>query len=293
MNVPFAPIPVKKSKKILGTKLYWLAQPFVSISPNLDLELRQSGFDLNPKDYISLAIFSSLFMAIITGSSFLLITLAMVGPTKALGSGLAIGLFFAFVTFFYIKSYPKLIVKKKVYNIERNILYALRHMYVQVSAGVPLFDAMVSVSQGDYGQVSSEFKAAIRTVNTGVALDTAIDNLTELNPSMYFRRAMWQISNGVKTGSDIGSILKNTIDYISAEQKIMIRKYGSQLNPLTVAYMMVAVILPSLGITFLMVVSSFAKIPVTENTFWAIIIFLGVFQFMFLGMLKSKRPNLL
>ena len=193
-------------------------------------------------------------MAIVTGTSFFLMTLSVLTPYKSIAAGGAIGLFFAFVTFFYIKAYPKLLVKKKQANVERNILYALRHMYVQVTSGVPLFDAMVSVSQGNYGQVSSEFKAAIREINTGVPIDKAIDDLTELNPSMYFRRAMWQVSTGVKTGSDIGGILKNTIDYISAEQKIMIRRYGSQLNPLTVAYMMIAVIVPSLGITFLMVV---------------------------------------
>jgi hypothetical protein len=57
--------------------------------------------------------------------------------------------------------------------------------------------------------------------------------------------------------------------------------------------MMVAVIIPSLGVTFLMVLSSFAKIPVTEKMFWAILAFVAIFQFMFLGILKSKRPNLI
>jgi flagellar protein FlaJ len=284
---------VKNSKKILGNKFYWMAQPLSAMSSSLDLELKQSGFDLNAKDYLSLALFSSFFMAGITGLTFFFIILTFIGLEKALGASLAISMFFMFITFFYIKAYPKLLIKKKVANIERNMLYALRHMYVQVTSGVPLYDALVSIAQGNYGQISSEFKTAIRAVNTGIAIDKAIDDLTVLNPSMYFRRAMWQISNGVKTGSDIGYILKNTIEYISAEQKIMIRKYGSQLNPLTVAYMMVAVIMPSLGITFLMVISSFAKLPVDENTFWAIIGGIATFQFMFLGMLKSKRPNLL
>jgi flagellar protein FlaJ len=291
MNVPFSPISLKKSKKILGNKFYWIAQPFAS--SKMDLELKQAGFDLNSKDYLSLTFFSSFFMATMTGVTFFLITLSFIGPVKAIAAGGGIGLFFAFVTIFYQKTYPKLLIKKKVFNIERNILYALRHMYVQVTSGVPLYDAIVSISQGNYGQISTEFNSAVRAVNTGVPLDKAIDDLTVLNPSLYFRRAMWQISNGVKTGSDIGYILKNTIDYISAEQKIMIRKYGSQLNPMTVAYMMIAVIMPSLGITFLMVVSSFAKLPIGEETFWMIIIGITIFQFMFMGMLKSKRPNLL
>jgi flagellar protein FlaJ len=293
MRVPFCPIPVKKAKRILGNTFYGVAEPILKISPSLDLELEQAGFDLNARDYLSIAFFSSIFMFLMMYVVFAMITFRFVGLTKALTMSLLIGLLFGVITFLYIKAYPKLILKKKMYNVERNVLYALRHMYVQITSGVPIFDALTSVSQGNYGQVSSEFKAAIKQINTGVSLDNALEELTRRNPSVYFRRAMWQISNGVKAGSDIGGILKNIIEYISAEQKIMIRRYGSQLNPLTVAYMMVAVILPSLGVTFLMILSSFAKIPVTENTFWAIILFVALFQFMFLGMLKSKRPNLL
>ena len=39
--------------------------------------------------------------------------------------------------------------------------------------------------------------------------------------------------------------------------------------------------------------SSFAKIPVTEYMFWGILGFVTIFQFMFLGIIKSKRPNMI
>ena len=293
MRIPFCPIPVKKAQKILGNTFYGIAEPILKMSPSLDLELKQAGFDISSRDYISIAFFSSIFMFILTYSCFAVIAFRFVEVSKVVLVSLLVGMLFSFVTFFYIKAYPKLIVKKRMFDIERNVLYALRHMYVQVTSGVSLFEAMVSVSKGDYGQISSEFKAAIKLINTGVQIEKALEDLTLRNPSIYFRRAMWQISNGVKSGSDIGGILKNIIDYISTEQKIMIRRYGSQLNPLTVAYMMIAVIIPSLGVTFLMVVSSFAKIPVTEYMFWGILGFVTIFQFMFLGIIKSKRPNMI
>ena len=93
---------------------------------------------------------------------------------------------------------------------------------------------------------------------------------------------------------DLGiSALKSIIENIAAEQKIAIRKYGSNLNPLTLVYMMMAVIMPAMGITFMIVLSTFANLPISEILFWAILFFLGVFQFMFLGIIKSKRPNLI
>lgn len=293
MHVPFCPLSVKKAKSLLGKKLYGVADPLARMSPTLEMQLEQAGFDISPRDYMSIAIFSAIFMDIITSFFFAVITFRFVDPVRAGVVSSMIGILFGGVTLFYIRAYPKLLIKKKVYDVERNMLYALRHMYVQIISGVPLFDAMNSVAEGKYGQVSAEFKAAIKMINTGVPIEKVLEDLTVRNPSTYFRRAMWQISNGVKSGSDIGTIMKSILSYISAEQKISIRKYGSQLNPLTVVYMMVAVILPSLGVTFLMVMSTFSKFAITETIFWGIVVFITIFQFMFIGILKSKRPNIM
>lgn len=293
MYIPFCPLPVNKAKKLLGNKFYGLAESFVKIFPSLELELKQADFDLNVRDYISIAFFSSFFMFVLTFSGFFIIVFQSVTIYKALSMSFFIGSFFLVLTFFYIKAYPKLIIRKKVVDLERNLIYALRHLYVHVTSGVPIFDAMTSVSEANYGTVSKEFKIALRNVNTGLPIEKALDDLALRNPSQYFRRTLWQISNGIKSGSDIGSILRNISDYISSEQKIMVKIYGSQLNPLTLMYMMVGVVIPSLAITFMMVLSSFSGVPITETTFWIILGFILVFQFMFLGMIKSKRPSLI
>lgn len=293
MYIPFCPLPVNKAKRLLGNKLYSLAEPLAKIFPSLELELKQSDFDLNVRDYFSIALFSSFFMFFLTFSGFFIIVFRSVTIYKAISMSFFIGSFFLLLTFFYIKAYPKLIIRKKVADLERNLIYALRHLYVQVTSGVPVFDAMTSVSEANYGTVSKEFKIAVRNVNTGLPIEKALDDMALRNPSQYFRRTLWQISNGIKSGSDIGGILRNISDYISSEQKILIKIYGSHLNPLTLVYMMMGVVIPSLGITFLMVLSSFSGVPVTETTFWIILAFIFVFQFMFLGMIKSKRPNLI
>lgn len=293
MYIPFCPLPVSKARKLLGSRLYGLAEPFAKIFPSLELELRQADFDLNVREYISIALFSSFFMFILTFSAFFIFVFQSVTFYKTLSMGFFIGSFFLILTFFYIKTYPKLVIRKKVMDLERNLIYAVRHIYVQVTSGVPIFDAMLSVSEANYGTISKEFKIAVRNVNTGQPIEKALDDLALRNPSQYFRRTLWQISNGIKSGSDIGNILRNITDYISSEQKILIKLYGSQLNPLTLLYMMAGIVIPSLGITFLVVLSSFSGIPVTETMFWIILAFLLVFQFMFLGMIKSKRPNLI
>ena len=293
MRIPFCPLPVKNAKRLLGSKLYGIAEPMMKVFPHVELDLKQAEFDINVRDYLSIAFFSALFMLFITYFVFLAITVRVVTIEKSFAMSFFVSMTLFVITLFYIVNYPKLIVKKRIFNMERNLIYAVRHMYVQVTSGVPVFNAIASVANGNYDAVSKELKETINMVNTGMSVDKALDRIATKNPSLYFRRVIWQISNGVKSGSDLGLVLKNSIDYLSSEQKIAMKRYGSQLNPMTLAYMMVAVIIPSLGVTFLIVLSSFSKVPVGETVFWGILAFLIVFQFMFLGIMKSRRPNII
>jgi pilus assembly protein TadC len=109
---------------------------------------------------------------------------------------------------------------------------------------------------------------------------------------MYFRRVIWQLTNAIRTGADLSDTLDAIVDNLANEQKVAIRKYGSQLNPLSMMYMMLAVILPSLGITFLVLLSTFSGFAVSEMIFWFILCILIVFQFSFVGLVKSRRPTI-
>jgi pilus assembly protein TadC len=115
--------------------------------------------------------------------------------------------------------------------------------------------------------------------------------LARQNPSLYFRRIMWQMVNALKSGADIGDTIKQIVDTLSEEQRIAIKKYGAQLNPLALMYMIFAVIFPTLGITFLLVVSSFIGIGIDiQYVLLGILGFLLMFQFMIIGLIKSRRP---
>ena len=292
MRIPFCPLPINRAR-VVAKRFYGLAEPLVKISPRLKLDLLQAGFGLGEREYIGIALFSSLFISF---STFLPLFIFIAGTSslaKAVGIALPTALLMAAITFVYIRKYPSLLIQRNVRNIERNLIFALRHFYVQVKSGVAIFDAMNAVANGDYGSVSQEFKLAIRKINSGAPMESVLEEFALKNPSTYFRRAIWQISNGLRSGSDISSLLKSIIEGISSEQRIAIRRYGSQLNPLTLVYMMVAVVLPSLGVTFLLVLSSFSGLVVSETMFWAILAFLALFQFMFVGIVKSRRPNII
>jgi archaeal flagellar protein FlaJ len=292
MHIPFCPLPVNRAK-VVSRIFYGIAEFLSKIFPSTNIDLKQAEIDLNSTEYFSIGIFSSLFVFLSTFLIFFLISLPSGTLLKAFSFSIPFSIIFSLSSFVYIKNYPKVIVSKKIKEMEKNLLHALKHLYVQIKSGVPIFNALNSVALGNYGLVSSEFRDIVKRINVGESTEVALDNSALKIPSQYYRRSLWQLSNGIKAGSDIGSVIESIIENISAEQKIMIRKYGSQLNPLTLMYLMFAVIIPSLGVTFLIVLSSFSGLPITETTFWLILAFLLVFQFMFIGLVKSRRPNIL
>jgi len=143
--------------------------------------------------------------------------------------------------------------------------------------------------------MSTEFSTVVKEINAGKPQVEALEEIAVENPSLFFRRSIWQLVNGMKAGSDMSGVIKEIINSLSEEQVLQIQRYGGQLNPLAMFYMLVAVIAPTLGMTFLIIISSFIALgeTITKIVFWGLFGFVCFFQIMFLGIIKSRRPNLL
>ncbi len=289
-KIPFVTLSLPKAKKI-AKPFYGIGSRLSKLFPGLDANLSNIDFDVNAREYLTIAfMFSCFWTGIIFASLFSMYQFMQLSQTFFFVTIIMSATTF-FVSFFYISLYPKLMISKRTKEIEKNIIFALRHLQVQVKSGVSLFDGLVSVSKGNYGIISKEFETCVKKISTGLSETEALEELTIKNPSLHFRRVIWQITNAIKSGVDIGNILDNIVANLSYEQKVAIRKYGSQLNPLAMMYMMVAVIMPTLGITFLVILSSFTGISISKMMFFLILVSLAVFQFSFLGIVKNRRPS--
>lgn len=99
-----------------------------------------------------------------------------------------------------------------------------------------------------------------------------------------------QLSNANRAGANIRFVLNDVVDFLSNEQQIKIREYGSMLNPLSLFYMFSSIIAPSMGIIFLTIISTLVDLNISEWMFVLILLLLGVLQIMFIGLIKSRRP---
>jgi len=293
IKVPFSFIPPKQlqgmSRFLLG------AGDFLSKwMPFLDVNLKQAKMDIESREYLSMCLFSSLSFYFLS-TFFLMILLNSFGVKGPLVKAIFICLIFFLFVFLQQLLYPNLIAKKRIKRLEINLLPALQSMLVQLNSGVPLFDILVSISRGDYGEISTEFSTVVKEINAGKPQIEALEEIAVENPSLFFRRSIWQLVNGMKAGSDLSNVIKEIINSLSEEQVLQIQKYGGQLNPLAMFYMLVAVIIPTLGMTFLIVISSFIALgeTATKIVFWGLFGGVCFFQIIFLGVIKSRRPNLL
>ncbi len=282
MNQP-SPTMLKKA-----SYFYPIASKLEKSLKHLNVFLYQAKWSINLVEHISY----SLFVATLNTLYFLIFMLFIWFITK---NPLFLKFLFLSIPIFFLMFYsalykPKVIALRRARKIEEELPYALRHLLIQVKSGVPLYQGFVSISDG-YGEVSKEFKEIIKKINSGYSEIKALEESILRSASQKYRKAFWQILNSMKTGTDVSTPLENVVNEIINDQILAIKNYGQQLNPLTLMYMMMAVIMPSLGITFLVIISSFVGFAIPNLLFVGLAFFLIVFQWSFLNIIKTKRPN--
>ncbi len=290
-SIPFNPFPMPLLLKIsenFGGLGFKVSKAF----PTLDLELQQAEIHYSAKEYGSMMVVISAFY-FLAGALIAGLICIRLAPKLTIFAAPTFGALAAIMIFAQLTVFPKIKVKKKVRDVEKHLVFALRTILIEIKSSVTLFDALQTIAIGNFGEISKEVKKTIEKIATGTIEDEALDELAVRNPSLFFRRAIWQIVNGLKAGADISSVLSTIVGSLANEQKTQVKLYGAALKLLSLVYMMIGVIVPALGLTLLIILSTFPQIKIQEIYFWVMLALLIVGQFMYLGMIKSKRPNLI
>jgi len=254
--------------------------------PELKNKLKKAGMEYEPEVFIQKTFLSSFYMA--TGA--ILSVFLILAKLEALNILLLIFIPFIYIVLFtYMMKFPDARISKKSKEISKEILFAGRHLVIELESGVPLYNAMVNISK-NYPTIGQYFREITDKVNFGTDIETALTEAVEYIPSDNFRRILWQILNSIRTGSDISKSLDIVLEQVAREQNIEVNRYGRKLNPLAMFYMIIAVILPSLGVTMLIVLSSFVEFEINLTILLVIAFLLGFVQFMFYSMIKFSRP---
>ncbi|MCJ7478568.1 MAG: type II secretion system F family protein [Candidatus Nanohaloarchaeota archaeon QJJ-7] len=265
------------------------AERLTSLFPDMERKLLQAQMDTTPVRHLAESVVMGIGTMIFFGSIFVILG-SNFGTTSLLRLSVLIAPAAGVLGFLIYAKYPDMKARRRVQKLERDLPYALRHLLIEVQSGMNLYEAMVSISEG-YGEASVEFQRIVKDINAGVSEMEALEKAVIRNPSLQFRRSLWQMINTIKAGSDLGNTLESLVDAIMTQQMTEVKRYGQELNPYILFYLIVAVIVPSLGASFLVIFSTFTGGNVSKPMFYMILVSIIGFQIMFLQVVRTKRPE--
>lgn len=275
---------------MIGKNLFlYFGQKAHSLFPKLERQLRTARMDREPEDYLAECFNRAFKLTIPISASIYVITLNLERELLTTLSPV-ISLVIFLMSFLTFTSIPNIRTKRRTRQLEKELPYALRDTLIQIESGIPLYHAMQSATTG-YGEMSEELKRILTDIDGGKSMIKALEESIVRNPSERYRRSMWQLTNSIRSGTDITSAMNSIVDSIIKQQKLEIEKYGEELNPYILVYLLVAVIGPALGITGMIVISSFTGGSIGIQLYVGILFSLVAVQIFFLNLIKSKRPE--
>ena len=276
-------------KKPSGFKTY--LQGIGAKRKGLESALRDQNVKVSLYEFVRNMLLASVMLGIVIGITLIILFMHIgLDTPKAVILGVLLGFAIGFMAFQNFLSFPTHKEKSTSKNIERDILFAARDMIISLRSGMPLFNAITSVSTG-YGDASREFAKIVERVQLGTPLEDALDQTVAESKSKSFRRIMLQAAVSIRAGADVVTALQSVIDQLAQERIIELRRYGQRLNAIAMFYMLFGIILPSMGIAVITILTTFIAIfTVNATILEAALVGIVFLQIIFLMMITSSRP---
>ncbi|MEW6329073.1 MAG: type II secretion system F family protein [Candidatus Micrarchaeota archaeon] len=290
MRVPLMLVSIESARG-LSARFTGLGKRLLGLYPGVRYDLRAMDADVEAEKYAVVALLS----AIIWGALFWAFAYAVLTWREMAGAGIFAALLGAcfFLLFFILHLiYPGMIVRRIAEKTDRMLTFALRDLLMQVTSGVSLFDAMGIVAKSDYGYVSKEFEIVVREVSSGMSEAKALERMAFRTKSEYLKKAIWQLVTAIQSGSSLAGALRSVIDTLVGYQYRAIKSYSADLNFIILVYLLIAAVVPSLGITLLVILSAFSGLGVNESLLAGVVIFAFIIQLAMIGIIKNARPEI-
>lgn len=284
--------PIENAKRF-GDRFLFIGSFLSKIIFSLKYDLQKAEINIDTERYCLAALVS----AIIYGIMFFFVGAAFgVIITRSFDLfTVAFMLIFGFSAFlamlFFHLFYPKLASIQIAGMVDSDLLFALRAMLIQLSSGISLFEAMKNISKSNYGQVSIEFGAVIKDINSGISETSALEKLAFRTKSEVLKKTVWQIITTVRSGGSIVNALSSQVETLVTQQMDSIKSYSAELNLWTLIYLMIAAAMPSLGITFLVIASSIGGSGIGPDAVILIVVLSLAVQVAMIFLIRSKVPK--
>lgn len=276
--------------KRIGKNLSFAGRLFAPFLPGLsrELELLQTG--VSDSEYVVMALFNSLLYAL-----FLLILISVLlfwrykerffSPDALFPSAVA----FVLLSLFFLY-YPRILLRKMMEGVDRDLIFALKDLSAQMASGISLYEGMLNVSKSGYGLVSKEFEYVVKDIGAGEPEEQALSKMIDRTESPYIKKTIWQIVSVLRSGASIQAALTSIVDSLNQYQNEKITSYVQEMNLWVLVYLVVAIAIPSLGATLLVVLSSLSGTSLSTEAFGLLLLACFLAEIVLIKYIKVRRP---
>ncbi|MFH0861516.1 MAG: type II secretion system F family protein [Candidatus Altiarchaeota archaeon] len=290
MRVIAMVIPQRTGKRLAQT-FQKQGEYLTEFVPELKSDVVMANIDMSAEEYVITSIFSAITLGMLL-FAFTYVPLAALelAPGQEFQLAAIPAAIILILDFFILLRYPRILALKRAELVDKDLIYALKDLLLNISAGLSLFDSIKRVSESDHGLVSRDLRQVIEETNQGAPLDEALETLALRTSSDYMRNAIWQIVNAVKSGTSIKEALSGLIQALIRDQKMKIQNYIQELNVLSMVYMLFAVAIPTIITTVLVVLTSLMGTGINETSYTFVLAICISIQIGLVGLIKSRRP---
>ncbi|WP_407453824.1 type II secretion system F family protein [Methanobrevibacter sp.] len=188
--------------------------------------------------------------------------------------------------YIFILYYPSIKEERNYSDINQELPYALRHMGIELKSGKGLHDALITISNADYGSLSKEFKRVLEEVKFGKPTEDSLLEMSHRVESEGLSRAIQQIIGTLRIGGNLSESLNIIAKDITFDMQIKLKEYSQRLNSFILIYTFVAILTPVIGLIMLMAGSTVMGDIIPSNLllmiysvfFPMMVVFMGVFM---------------
>jgi len=156
----------------------------------------------------------------------------------------------------FVTKLPSIQIKSSSRDVDRQLPYALRHMSALLSAGISIFDSIVSVSKADYGLLSDELDKVVWDVKSGENFSEALEDASNRVGSTSFTRVTIHIRRALQMGGDVASIIGQIAEDLTFEMRMKISDFVEKLNAFAIVYLIGGIVGPVVIAVFTVVGSA-------------------------------------
>ncbi|NPA76521.1 MAG: type II secretion system F family protein [Candidatus Diapherotrites archaeon] len=210
----------------------------------LDWDLYAAGLPFTGSQYLILTLVSATVLALIAFIASVPLFLTKGNPVLAAIGPITVAFLTFVLVYVFARMHPATIAANRSRAAERYLPFALRHLAVEIRAGMGLYQAMRAVAAANYGELSEEFKRTLREIDEGKPMEVALSNLAARSKSRGMRRAVASILRAVRIGGNLSDTIMNIAKDVSFEQRQKVAAYSEKLNFFGVLFMFVGVVFP-------------------------------------------------